>query len=54
MPQIEIRKFTSLGEEEWKSQYEKVSDEEYMIMRNREVSVPLSEDCFTKLEKSFS
>ena len=54
MPQIEVRKFTSLGEEEWKSQYEKVSDEEYMILRNREVSVPLYEDCFTKLEKSFS
>lgn len=25
-----------------------------MMMRNREVSVPLEQDCFTKMEKSFS
>ena len=31
-----------------------ISDEEYMMVRNREVSVPLAEDCFTKMEKSFN
>jgi Glutamine amidotransferase domain len=51
---VDVRKFTSLGEEEWKTQHERISDEEYMMMRNREVSVPLDEDCFTKMDKSFS
>ena len=52
--EVDIRKFTSLGEDRWKEEHEGISHEEYMIMRNRTASVPLEEDCFTKLEKSFA
>ena len=50
---VEVRKFTSLGEEKWNDQLEGLSHEEYMINRNRTASVPLEEDCFYKMQQSF-
>jgi hypothetical protein len=38
---IDMRKFTSLGEEHWQAQHAGITDEQYMIERNRAVSVPL-------------
>ncbi len=52
--QVEVRKFTSLGEDKWKQENEGLTHEQYMISRNRNASVPLEEDCFTKMANSFN
>ena len=49
--QVEVKKFTSLKESDWQVNYDSISQEIYM---NRNIlSVPLEEDCFTKLDQSF-
>ena len=53
LEQVEVRKFTSLGEEKWQAEHKGQSHEEYMISRNRGTSVPLEEDCFYKMQESF-
>lgn len=44
---VDIRKFTSLGEDKWQAEHDGITHEEYLIQRNRTASVPLEEDCFT-------
>lgn len=49
---VDVRKFTSLGEDKWTAQLDGLSHEEYMMNRNRTASVPLEEDCFYKMQKA--
>ncbi|CDW73732.1 glucosamine--fructose-6-phosphate aminotransferase [Stylonychia lemnae] len=49
---VEVRKFTSLGEEQWADQLEHVDHDQFM--NKSRISVPQEEDCFFKMSESFT